>query len=29
MLKRSGRSDHEVLDEIALKTSSWMAARIV
>ena len=29
MLKRSGRSDHEVLDEIAVKTSSWMAARMI
>jgi uncharacterized protein len=29
MLKRSGRSDHEVLDEIAVKTSSWIAARIL
>jgi predicted alpha/beta-hydrolase family hydrolase len=29
MLKRSGRSDKEVLDEIAVKTSSWMAARMV
>jgi uncharacterized protein len=27
--KRSGRSDNEVLDEIAVKTSSWMAARII
>jgi uncharacterized protein len=27
--KRSGRSDNEVLDEVAVKTSSWMAARIV
>lgn len=28
MLKRSGRSDNQVLDEVAAKTSSWIAARI-
>lgn len=27
MAKRSGRTDDEVLDEVAAKTSSWMAAR--
>jgi uncharacterized protein len=27
MAKRSGRTDSEVLDEVAAKTSSWMAAR--
>ena len=27
MAKRSGRTDNEVLDEVAAKTSSWMAAR--
>ena len=27
MLKRSGRSDNEVLDEVAAKTASWMVAR--
>jgi len=27
MSKRSGRTDTEVLDEVAAKTSSWMAAR--
>ena len=29
MLKRSGRSDNEVVGEVAAKTSSWMAARTV
>jgi predicted alpha/beta-hydrolase family hydrolase len=27
MLKRTGRSDNEVLDEVAAKTSSWIAAK--
>ena len=27
VLKRSGRSDNEVLDEVAAKTSSWIASR--
>ena len=27
MSKRSGRTDNQVLDEVAAKTSSWMAAR--